>query len=39
MSFGLRKEDFEYIVSAAKRFSEIDKALIFGSETISAPLT
>jgi uncharacterized protein len=31
MTFGLREEDMDYIVSAISRFEEIEKALIFDS--------
>lgn len=31
MNFGLRESDLEYIINAIKNFSEIEKAVIFGS--------
>ena len=31
MEFGLRNEDLEYIKNKIKKFSEIEKAVIFGS--------
>ena len=31
MSFGLRPDDVEYIISSLSKFSEIEKASVFGS--------
>lgn len=34
MKYGLRKEDLDYIITNIEKYSEIDKAILFGSRVM-----